>query len=148
MTSPLVHKQVTVRCSREHAFRTWIEQINLWWPTGHRKHPGSTMVLEGQPGGRLVERGPGGAEFDFGLIRDWEPPARMVLAWFPGTGPSRPTEVEITFVSLSDGAWTRIDVVHRQGAPLEEGEWPIKAALYARSWTHVLEALREAIAEA
>lgn len=146
MASTPLHKSVTLRCDQAHAFRTWVERIDLWWPPGHRTRAGSTMALEGHPGGHLVERGPDGERFTFGQVRAWEPPTRMTLAWFPGTGERRPTEVEITFTAIEDGARTRVDVVHRVGAPLAEGEWPVKVKVFERSWTHVLEALREAIA--
>ena len=135
-----IHKQITLRCSRAHAFRTWVERIDLWWPSGHRSMAGSTMRMDGVEGGQLVEEGVEGQRFVFGQVLRWDPPSGMTLAWYPGTGLEHPTEVEVRFIEVGE-AQTRVEVEHREAAPLEDGVWPKRAVLYTRAWTHVLDAL-------
>jgi uncharacterized protein YndB with AHSA1/START domain len=134
-----VHKTVIVRCDVERAFRVWTEQIDLWWPKSHSRSgdPNTTVIFEAQIGGRLYERTSQGTEHDWGEITAWEPPHRLAYTWYLGSGPTKPTHVEVRFSSETPSS-TRVDVTHR--GPEWIGElWLRNSARYDASWNAVLE---------
>jgi uncharacterized protein YndB with AHSA1/START domain len=71
----------------------------------------------------------------------FEPPRRLVLDWYPGTGPAEPTHVEILLVP--EGAGTRVHLVHRAGAHSADS-YAKRAAAYEKSWTLVFAAWLDA----
>jgi uncharacterized protein YndB with AHSA1/START domain len=145
MTTAPVRASVTVRAPRDHAFRVFSERMADWWPVStHSIEPDRIMAaaMECRPGGRIVERHADGRELSWGVVRVWEPPARIVFSWNP-TYEQRPeTEVEVTFTELAHGA-TRVDLEHRgwealgaRAASLKEGYdegWPLVLGRYAQA---------------
>src|SRR6202035_3531847 len=73
----------TVHLPIERAFQFFTESFNAWWPPQY--HIGradlAEAVLEGRVGGRWYERGVDGSECDWGHVRVWEPPHRLVVTW-------------------------------------------------------------------
>ena len=139
-----VQRTVVVRCSPAVAFRLWTEQIDRWWPKGHSRSgdPGTQVVLEGRLGGRLYERTPGGAEYDWGSVLLWEPPRRLAYHWYLGSSAELPTRVDVRFVALEDGR-TQIAVTHR-GPELLGERWAATSPRFAAAWEHVLGAYADA----
>ncbi|MEO1271641.1 MAG: ATPase [Myxococcota bacterium] len=132
-----VRREVTVRCSAEHAFAVFATRIELWWPRGHRPL-GQTaqMVAETHVGGRVFARNEAGQEHDIGTVLAWDPPHGLRWAWYLGTSSQEPTEVEVRFVALSPKL-TRVEVVHRPGsAP----SWDDTVVRFRQGWTRVMEA--------
>ena len=101
-----------VACSVEHAFRTWTERIDAWWPADHTAsgEADSTIVLEPHLGGRLFERTSAGIEHDWGEVTGWDPPLRFAYLWHLRRDRADATDVEITFTATDGG--TRVDIVH------------------------------------
>jgi hypothetical protein len=102
-----------LECSAEHAFRTWTERIDAWWPAGHTvsgEHD-VRVVLEPRLGGRLLERTASGIEHEWGEITAWEPPARFAYLWYIRRDRADATDVEITFTPLGPGR-ARVDILH------------------------------------
>lgn len=110
-----------VACPVEHAFRTYTERATLWFPVEHTmtKEAGLAVVFEPRPGGRIFERTPDGTEADWGTITAWEPPVRLVYAWFIATERADATEVEIRFLA-APGDRTRVEIEHRGWERLAE----------------------------
>ncbi|GAB2841599.1 SRPBCC family protein [Lentzea nigeriaca] len=108
-----------VKASADHAFKVFTEKFVTWWPASH--HIGKAklrdVVVEPREGGRWYEIGTDGAECEWGEVKAWEPPSRLLLAWHLDgdwdydPDPARASEVEITFASEGDG--TRVELVHR-----------------------------------
>src|SRR4051812_29594968 len=110
---------VTVAVDRTAAFDVFTRETDLWWRRGFAyrvggRHPG-TLMFEPRQGGRLFESfdGDGGKQvFEYGRIKVWQPPARLVFEWrnsnFAG---SEVTEVEVTFDEIASG--TRVTLHHR-----------------------------------
>ncbi len=140
-----IDKEISVRCSRAHAFEVFTARIDLWWPRGHRRFDASELRLEPFVGGRFYERTPSGEEFDLGAVQVWEAPSRIRYSWRPGT-PKTPTEVEVRFVD--DGDCTRVLVTHRPGAVCPPEAFGEKVALYHRAWAHVLDAFASRVERA
>lgn len=115
---PLVYT-FTVACLPDHAFQTWTAKIDKWWPKDHSLSgdPDPNVIIEGFVGGRIVERGTDGTEYEWGRITLWEPPAKLAYSWFAGAGPEMPTDVELTFteqngktiVGLVHTGWERFE---------------------------------------
>ena len=70
MIEPLV-VEFEVQAPVAHAFRVWTERCGLWWPSSHTvsRRP-AAIVFEPHPGGRIYERGPDGAEHEWGEVLD------------------------------------------------------------------------------
>jgi uncharacterized protein YndB with AHSA1/START domain len=102
-----------VSCPPERAFELWAERTSLWWPHGHSVsgEPGLTVTFEPQPGGRIYERTPGGAEHDWGEVLVWEPPHRLAYLWHLRFDRADATEVEVSFAAAGRG--TAVSIVHR-----------------------------------
>lgn len=135
-----------VACSPDHAFRTWTERATAWWPPQHTvsHEPGTEIVFEPRPGGRIYERTPDGREIEWGEIADWEPPHRLSYRWHIATDPANATEVEIVFRKLAD-ATTRVEIEHGGWDSLGEIGQAWREANQA-GWDGVLPSYRSALA--
>ena len=141
-----VRKTIVVGTSVERAFQVFTDEMNTWWPLAS-KHIGKAgakaVVLEPFVGGRWFERGVDGSECDWGHVRTWDRPRRLVLTWEISSDwhddPSIHTEVEGRFTP--EGNSTRVDLEHRllhyygEKAPQMRGIFDSE-----QGWTGLLEA--------
>src|SRR4029450_4631445 len=77
-------KTIVVTVSPERAFQVFTEEMSTWWPLASKhigKVDGKTVVMEPFVGGRWFEQGVDGSECDWGRVRIWDPPRRLVLSW-------------------------------------------------------------------
>jgi uncharacterized protein YndB with AHSA1/START domain len=134
-----VRSSVTVRASRERAFRVFTERIGEWWPIAEHSIASDAMTaaMECRAGGRIVERHPDGREANWGTILVWEPPERLVFSWNPSYEQRPETEVEVNFTEVGDGR-TRVDLEHRGWERLG-GTGPESRRGYDEGWPRVLE---------
>jgi len=102
-----------VECSAEHAFDTWTRKATSWWPPEHTvsHEPGTQIVFEPRPGGRIFERTADGNEIEWGQVVEWDRPRRLRYLWHIATDPANATDVEIAFHDLP-GESTRIEIEH------------------------------------
>ena len=92
--------------------------MDRWWSRDH--HIGASerrgVVLEPRSGGRWYEVGVDGTECQWGHVRQWDPPHRLVLAWqIDATwhfDPGLVTEVEVRFAADGPGR-TVVELEHR-----------------------------------
>lgn len=119
MNTDSVRATTLLAVSVEDAFAVFTEEVDLWWKRGSRFRPQiegnqgeGTLCFEPRPGGRLLEAYASGHAFEFGRVRIWEPPKRLVFAMFGRDfGPGDSTEVEVRFED--EGDQTRVTVEHR-----------------------------------
>jgi uncharacterized protein YndB with AHSA1/START domain len=131
----VVRRSVTVEAPQERCFEVFTARFDSWWPlaTHHiAAVEASGAVIEPFAGGRWFERAPDGSECDWGRVLDWEPPARIRLAWMLDAqfaydpDESHATEVEVAFVPEGAGR-TRVELVHSgfervlDGAKMQQG---------------------------
>src|SRR3954469_25821914 len=78
---------ITVAVPIERAWEVWTTGMSSWWPAGHHiaSEPFEDAVLEPRAGGRWYDRPASGAECDWGVVRAWEPPTRLVVTWQIGS---------------------------------------------------------------
>jgi uncharacterized protein YndB with AHSA1/START domain len=114
-----VTKTVTVKASKERAFRVFTEQFFSWWPASH--HIGdaelANAVIEPRTGGRWYEVGTDGVECDWGSVLAYEPSDRVLLSWhLQGDwsyhpDPAKASEIEVRFIE--EGERTLVELEHR-----------------------------------
>jgi hypothetical protein len=120
-TGVAVRHAMTVSMDPRSAFELFTAGIGRWWPaqTGHHLSDlPATAMMEGREGGRLYERDERGREYDWGRVRVWEPPGRVVIGWHLSpewsfdADPEMATEIEVSFEATGEGR-TRVSFEHR-----------------------------------
>ncbi len=119
ITPAPVRATVTVAAPQAKAFEIFTAGFGRWWKrtgSGIGKSPMKNAVLEPFVGGRWYEIGEDGVETDWGRVLEWQPSARLLLAWQIGPDwqfhPELVTEVELRFIP--EGAdKTRVELEHR-----------------------------------
>jgi uncharacterized protein YndB with AHSA1/START domain len=119
LTIAPVRKEVVVNAPAQRAFDVFTKQLASWWPYDtHKLGDGQaeTVVMEAKEGGRLYQRDTDGSECEWGHVRVWEPPARVVFTWEISADfrpdPNITAEVEVRFVAESPSR-TRVELEHR-----------------------------------
>jgi hypothetical protein len=105
-----VLRAAQVRRDVAETFRLFTEQIGAWWPLGRHGMFGGRAAGVSLVDGRLVERSETGETTVWAEVVDWQPPARLALAWHPGRDASAAGRVEINFTPVDDG--TRVELIH------------------------------------
>ena len=135
----VVRSSVEVPLQPAVAFRLFVVRLADWWPLEtHSVFGDAAQSVEFEPrvGGRIVESGPDGETAEWGIVTEWDEPARVAFTWYPGQDPSVATTVAIDFTGVTGGV-TRVDLVH--------GGWESRGAKagqmmesYRPGWAHVL----------
>jgi uncharacterized protein YndB with AHSA1/START domain len=149
-TEAEVRREITVNAPPERAFAFFTERFDAWWPRSH--HIGEAepaeALIEPRAGGRWYERGTDGSECDWGDVRAWEPPHRLVLAWQLNgewaydPDPEHATEIEVTFTPAGDA--TRVELVHRGFDRAELGDALRRGVSADGGWGGLLKLYAEA----
>jgi hypothetical protein len=109
MTADPLVIEFEVGVAPAHAFATWTERCATWWPRSHTMSGDpSAITFEPRPGGRIVERAPGG-DHDWGEVLEWAPPRRLRCLWHPFFDRAEATELEITFRAVAAGTAIRLE---------------------------------------
>jgi uncharacterized protein YndB with AHSA1/START domain len=119
-SSMLVQKTIHVNAPPARAFEVFVQQIGQWWPLStHRigAQAPETAVIEPRVGGRWFERASDGTECNWGSVKVWVPPERLVLAWSITADwkydAALDTEVEVRFIGEGSDR-TRVELEHRR----------------------------------
>jgi uncharacterized protein YndB with AHSA1/START domain len=155
MTAPIppIQGKTTVDVDQQRAFEVFTASINTWWP--HEYHIGASevaeVVLEPQVDGRWYERGVDGSECDWGRVRVWEPPNRILFTWqIDGTWQFDPdaehaSEIDVRF--HADGPeQTTVEVEHRHFERLNGGESINGAIQGGGGWSALLASYAQTVA--
>ena len=134
----MITKTVVLKCDAARAFALFTEHAGQWWPEDRRHTDDNASTIRMEASGRFFERAIDGTEIELGIVRTFEPPHRLSLDWFPGTGADAPTRVTIVFESAADG--TRVTIEHDEGAAPHD-LFSRNDAAYDRSWDLVLAAV-------
>ena len=79
-----IRKEIEVNAPIDRAFAVFASRIGDWWHKEHSVAKGTTqkdVVIEPRAGGRWYEIGTDGSEHEWGKVRVYDPPRRLVLAW-------------------------------------------------------------------
>ena len=138
MTSPSIQpivKEVVVGVNAVSAFALFTDRVAQWWPVDLHSVDGSA----GQ-GLRFDERGfvetlSNGRETEWGAIRVWDPPHRLLFTWHPGAAAELHTLLEITFTPAPAGTLVRLAHTGWETLPLPRQSG---RANYVTGWDFVL----------
>lgn len=138
-----VKKIIVVKAPQARAFDVFTQHFDSWWPKSHHigKAEMKQAVIEPEKGGRWYEKDVDGSECDWGVVRVWEPPARLVLSWEINSKfqPDETVQSEVEVRFIAEGAHaTRVELEHRILAADSE---VIRAAVDApNGWSAILDA--------
>jgi uncharacterized protein YndB with AHSA1/START domain len=138
-----VKKTITVGLPVEAAFRLFTEGFGQWWPLASHsvgEENAAACYLEGEVGGRIYEINKDGNQVDWGQVRAWEPPHRLVFSWHPGRTPETAQEILVTFQAETGGA--RVELTHYGWERLGEQALSTREN-YVSGWDIVLGFYRE-----
>ena len=133
----MIVKSVVLACDPGRAFALFTEQAGLWWPAARRHSKDANSTIRIEASGRFFERSNEGTEVELGVVRQFDAASRLLLDWYPGTGPENPTQVEITFEAVAGG--TKVTVRHSRGSA-GSAAFEGRAPAYDQSWDVVLAA--------
>ncbi|MGD2050844.1 MAG: SRPBCC family protein [Acidimicrobiia bacterium] len=139
MSLPPVRKERTVQVPPATAFAVFTDRIGEWWPLATHSIGGDeavTALCEPKADGRIYERLRDGTEHEWGTVRVWEPPSRLVISWFVGRDPAQSTEIEVRFDPAGEGA-CRVSLEHRDWERLGDEAAAIRDG-YDTGWDTVL----------
>jgi hypothetical protein len=109
MTADPLVIEFEVGVAPDHAFDVWTQRCATWWPRSHTMSGDpSAITFEPHPGGRIVERAPGG-DHDWGEVLEWVPPRRLRCLWHPFFDRAEATELDITFRAVATGTAIRLE---------------------------------------
>jgi uncharacterized protein YndB with AHSA1/START domain len=118
-TIPAVRREIVVNVGQERAFSVFTGKMATWWPAEHHigNQPFAEIVVEPKTGGRWFERDANGVECEWGTVRAWDPPRRVVLSWHLNgefqwvADPAQASDIEIRFIAESPTS-TRVELEH------------------------------------
>lgn len=136
-----------IKCTPEHAFKTYTEHMTKWWPLETHSVDGKKAVschMDISVGGRITEQGAGGEEHHWGTVIECVPPNKLRHTWHPGSTPDKATEVDITFTGKDGRTQMRIlhtgwEVLGDRASAVQEG--------YVSGWQFVAGACFVKLAE-
>jgi uncharacterized protein YndB with AHSA1/START domain len=146
-----LRRQIVVPAGVDLAFSTFTDDIGSWWPLADGFSVFGAGASVGLRDLEVVETAPDGREASWGTVLDWDPPYRLRLTWHPGQPVERASEVEVTFVEVSDGQ-TLVTLEHsgweRLADPAAAREeynhgWPIVLAQYIARVSEAVDAAEE-----
>jgi uncharacterized protein YndB with AHSA1/START domain len=70
---------------------------------------GFEVVFEPHVGGRILERGADGAQYEWGEITAWDPPHHVAYLWHIFLEPDKATTVRVTFDPVDGGTAVRLE---------------------------------------
>lgn len=142
-----IRKQVQVELPSEAAFQRFTEGLGEWWPPAYTWSGESLVEIAMEPGkgGRCYEPGPEGLQCDWGRVKVWEPPERVVFSWqispsrVPVPDPEKASQVSVIFDELGPGR-TKVTFEHRDFANHGEGAAGYRQAMAApEGWPWILD---------
>ena len=127
-----------INCTVKHAFKTYTEHMNKWWPLENHSVDGkkaSSCHFEAKVGGRIYEIGENGKEHLWGTVLECGAPNRLRYNWHPGGSPDKVTEVEVLFTDKAGK--TELRIIHT-GWEVHGDRASERAAGYTSGWQFVV----------
>lgn len=137
-----IRKRLEVRAPLERTFEIFTSAMGTWWPKGHSvlSSPQMDVHIEPKVGGRWYEIGEDGSEYEWGEVRDWDAPRRVLLIWRLNAefqyDPALTTEVEVRFAAGANGL-TIVDFEHRGLEAFGAAAEPVRAGM-DEGWAMIL----------
>lgn len=146
-TDDALRLTLTVPTNAERAYAVFTEEFASWYPSEYTwsQDKLQTIGMEGREGGRCFERGPEDFWIDWGRVRIWEPPHRLLFSWQisperePVPDATKASEVELRFYEERPQS-TRIEFEHRGFSRHGEDAEDYRQALGSeQGWPYILD---------
>lgn len=137
-----IRKSIDVPCDPATAFDLLVGQTSAWWPLDRNSvsamsgRAARAVTIEARAGGRVYETGADGETIEWGSVRVFEPPRRLVLAWHIMTPQAQASEVEFRLRARDGG--TTVELEHRDWDRLAEDAQASRDS-YDEGWVGVFE---------
>ena len=146
----IVRRHIVVHAPVQEAFRRFVHDLAAWWPRAFTFSGAAldTVAAEPREGGRWFERADDGSELEWGEVRTWDPPHRVVVSWRVGADreqepPERASEVEVRFTEREPSR-TLVEVQHREFERHGDGADAMRRGMASdQGWQGLLEAFAE-----
>ncbi|MDH5642709.1 MAG: SRPBCC domain-containing protein [Gemmatimonadota bacterium] len=138
IVGPLI-KTVTIGLDLNSAFRRFTADISRWWPMARHsvsQSAQSSVLMETQSGGRIVERETDGTEHIWGTISQWDPPKLLRFSWHPGRQADTAQQITVEFEEETPNT-TRVRLTHDGWESYGEGRDEMQRG-YDSGWDSVL----------
>lgn len=109
---PPIVRAISVSWNPEEAFRRFTHGFGDWWPRATHSIGGKCVeriVFECKVGGLIYEQHRDGRRFQWGVVREWDPPRRVRFSWHPSRDAATAQDVALTF--HPEGIGTRLELV-------------------------------------
>ena len=145
MIEPLV-KTIEVPCSQKNAFDIFLTQMGTWWPLGKftvsamAGKPAKGIRVDPRVGGEIVEIGGDGEEVVWGIIRTFEPHARVSMDFHiprPGDVVTTRPLLALEFMSLGP-TQTRVTLTQSNWEALGDMGAPVRGG-YTGGWVMIFD---------
>jgi uncharacterized protein YndB with AHSA1/START domain len=144
-----VRKSIVVNAAQAKAFDVFTNGLDRWWPKSHGIGEAAIKqsVIEPRKGGRWYTVHADGSETVTGIMKVWEPPARIVFSWDINADWKPDTtvgsEVEVRFIAEGPGV-TRVELEHRKFEAMGQAGGTKMRNEVDGGWPHLLELLKQA----
>lgn len=137
-----IRKRLEVKAPLERTFDTFVKRMGDWWPREHSLAQGKTrtdVVVEPEAGGKWFETMDDGEVIQWGYVRAWDRPNRVLLVWQLTMefkfDPAFETDIEVRFTAQGD-----VTVVEFEHRDLERfGEGAVQTAeMMDAGWGQIL----------
>ena len=142
---------VEVGAPLTHVFEVFTHELGDWWPAeymfSYRRLAGAS--IEHFEGGAWFEVDADGVRTEWGEVRAWDAPDRLVLSWRIGPErtqerPENASEIEVRFTSLAADR-TQVQVEHRDFGRHGPGGDAMREGMASdRGWSRILDGFRRA----
>lgn len=146
----MISEKVVVRAPLTHVFEVFTRELGTWWPTD-LTFSGPEFVaagIEHLEGGSWFEVDRSGNRTDWGEVKVWEPPDRLVLTWRVSAErkqelPGNASQIEVRFTAL-DAATTEVSLQHSNFARHGSGALAMQTGMASEAgWSRILGSLRD-----
>ena len=138
-----IRKSIEVPCSQEKAFRTFVDNVQIWWPRDKNSvsamngEVAKQVVIEAKKGGAVYEIGHDDTRHTWGSVTHYDPFSKFTLDWHIGLPAENASEVEVVFTAI-DANTTRVDLSHSRWEAFGDKAEAMRSG-YDQGWVGVFE---------
>lgn len=133
-----IERSIKVSWDQKAAFDRFTLQFANWWPSKTHSIGGPQLkriVFEPFVGGKIFEEHTSGRRFQWGVIKEWDPPRMVRFEWHPARKESTSQQVRVEFTA--EGSGTLVKLTSWDWERWGKGA-PAGRRMYRMGWGYVL----------